>query len=68
MLNHLDISSIVYMWPVEENRALLDVSFVMGIMQSIAQSTLQISDVIIAGAYGDEVEQASLDCLIGLEI
>ncbi|ASB52640.1 MULTISPECIES: non-ribosomal peptide synthetase [Bacillus amyloliquefaciens group] len=67
VLNHLDISSIVYMWPVEENRALLDVSFVMGIMQSIAQSTLQISDVIIAGAYGDEVEQASLDCLIGLE-
>ncbi|MFK4467822.1 amino acid adenylation domain-containing protein [Bacillus sp. RC252] len=67
VISHLDVSSIVYMWPVEENRALLDVSFVMGMMQSIARSTLQISDVIIAGAYGEDVEQASLDCLIGLE-
>lgn len=66
-MNRIEVSAVVYMWTAEENRALKDVSYVMGIIQSIARTSLHISDVVVAGKYGNALEQASLDCLIGLE-
>ncbi|WP_139488133.1 non-ribosomal peptide synthetase [Brevibacillus dissolubilis] len=65
--NLTDVCSVVYMWPVGENRALADVSYVIGMIQSIARSSLLVSDIIVAGTYGDSVERASLDSLIGIE-
>ncbi|AYK07546.1 non-ribosomal peptide synthetase [Brevibacillus laterosporus] len=66
-MNRIDVCSVVYMWTVEENRALIDTSYVIGVIQMIARSLLHIPDVVIAGTYVNDIEQASLDCLIGIE-
>ncbi|WP_139487920.1 SDR family NAD(P)-dependent oxidoreductase [Brevibacillus dissolubilis] len=66
--DHGKVDAVLYLWGLEEQACVQDVTSIVYILQAIAAEPLKPARVLLAGQYTNDLERCCLDSWIGFEL